>query len=430
MPAKKNTLVAQMQDEIAELKIQLFEAREAIEAIRTGQIDAFILEGESGKELYTLKTADHAYRIIVEKMGQGAVTLDADGLIHYCNSQFASMIEESLTTIIGMKFENFVKEDQKQSFSNLFQQAWEQNETGECILQAKSRTVPVQLSMTSIDMSGINALSIIVTDLSNQKIHQQLLEDNNRALEQANHSLELSNHDLQQFASVASHDLQEPLRKIQMFSTLIKSSGENIAAENLKYLDKILDSAARMKALIIDVLQYSKLSAKDAGFEPTNLLALVNEALLDFELIIAEKKAVISLSNLPDIEANPGQMRQLFHNIISNALKFSRDELAPVLEISATIVADKSFDSPPVAEGQFCILRFRDNGIGFDSKYQSLIFSLFERLHSKDRFEGTGIGLAIAKKITEKHNGLITTRSHEGSGAEFLILLPMTQVKN
>jgi signal transduction histidine kinase len=140
-----------------------------------------------------------------------------------------------------------------------------------------------------------------------------------------------------------------------------------------------------------------------------------------------EKNATITIGDLQDIDINRGQMRQVFQNIISNALKFSKNERPPVIQIRSARIASKSFDSDEQEDGPYCFISIKDNGIGFDQKYVANIFSLFERLHSKDEYEGTGIGLAITKKIVEKHNGLITARSEEGKGAEFIIVLPINQ---
>jgi light-regulated signal transduction histidine kinase (bacteriophytochrome) len=270
-------------------------------------------------------------------------------------------------------------------------------------------------------------LSIILTDLTSQKEAQKLLEKNNEELEEANTALEISNHDLQQFASVASHDLQEPLRKIHIFSNLLRDRQKNLSPDSEKFLEKIIDSSDRMKTLIIDILNYSKLSANDHPLECIDLNDLVNELLEDFELIIEEKKAVINVADLPCVDVNKGQMRQVFQNIISNALKFSVPGKPPVINITATRLKEKSFESEKEEEGPYCMVSLQDNGIGFDEKYLANIFALFERLNSKDRYEGTGIGMAIAKKIIEKHNGLITAQSTEGQGAVFKIILPMVQ---
>lgn len=424
--------IAALQAELEELRHQLFEAQETIYAIRTGQIDALVVNGENGHELYTLKTADQSYRVFIERMAEGAVTLNNEGIVLYCNTQFASLLNIPISQVTGTSFLDFIPPEGKRNFKRIFDNCWKNDCKEEVVLETADLEIPVQLSLTALEFNNdTTVLSVLVTDLTLQKRTQQQLEQQNAQLAEMNHELELSNHDLQQFASVASHDLQEPLRKIMMFSNLLKDQNKGVISEDSKrYLDKIVNSTKRMKTLILDVLSYSRLSADDNKFELVNLQEIVKELLEDFELIIEEKGAVVTVGDLPVIEANRGQIRQVFQNIVSNALKFSRPDLAPVIEINAVSLAEKAFDSEMQPEGPYCLLSIKDNGIGFDLKYLDHIFALFERLHSKDSYEGSGIGLSITKKIIEKHDGLVDARSSAGDGAEFLLLLPVSQEKN
>jgi PAS domain S-box-containing protein len=427
MLKKEPTYNEALETELAELRHQLEEANETIEAIRTGQIDALVVQSENGHQLYTLKSADQSYRVLIEKMSEGAVTLNEAGVILYSNSQYASMVNMPLSQVIGLPFDEFIAPENKSGFSELFRECWDHDCKGEVMLLAGEKRVPVQLSLTKLDLQDGVSLSIILTDLSSQKAAQLQLKQNVEQLAAINEALESSNHDLQQFASVASHDLQEPLRKIQVFSHLLKEKQTELTPEANHYLEKIIDSSARMKTLIIDILNYSRLSARDAPNEKVNLNNLLKDLKDDFELTINEKSAELHVMGmLPVIEVNKGQIRQVFQNIISNGLKFSQPGLAPVITVEAKRIREKSFDSPDDADGPYCMITINDNGIGFDEKYMDHIFALFERLHSKDKYEGTGIGLAIAKKIIDKHNGLITAKSREGRGASFMIILPMS----
>jgi PAS domain S-box-containing protein len=416
-----------LEREVEELRLQLEEANDTIEAIRTGQVDALVVHGEDGHQLYTLKSADQTYRVFIEKMTEGAVTLSPNGLILYCNSQFAHMVNLPLSNVIGLSFEQFVAPDNKRQYKDLFTSCWAADCKGEITLLDGDERTPVQLSLTTLELQEGVALSIILTDLTAQKEAQKQLRHNNEKLEEINEALEASNHDLQQFASVASHDLQEPLRKIHIFSNLIKENGIELTAESRKYLEKIIVSSSRMKTLIIDILNYSRLSSNDHTMECVDLNELVKELLEDFELIIEEKGALIEKGELPCIDVNKGQMRQVFQNIISNALKFSKRGKSPEIRIDSKIIGDRSFESEESSDGDYCLVTITDNGIGFDEKYVANIFTLFERLNSKDKYEGTGIGLAIAKKIIDKHNGLITATSMEGHGTQFKIVLPLKQ---
>jgi PAS domain S-box-containing protein len=418
--------INQMQAEIEELRQQLYEATETIEAIRTGQVDALVVNDGSGHQLYTLKTADQAYRVFIENMAEGAVTLNKDGIIMYCNSNFARIVSCPLSLVIGQAFEDFVTEDNKQRFHELFTLSWSHDNKEEMSVHCDGADVPVQLSFTALQLDDGVALSVIITDLTSVKKTQLQLENNNRQLAAINKALEVSNHDLMQFASVASHDLQEPLRKVDIFSSLLLSKASSaLDKEAIAYVEKITAAVKRMKVLITDVLNYSKLSSGHNEFQLIDLNELARETLNDFELVIKDKNAVITINPLPVLNGNKGQIRQVFQNIFSNALKFSKPNEPVNISVTSRKVAEKSLTAREDANGQYCIISIKDNGIGFDEKYLSNIFALFERLHTKDKYEGTGIGMAITKKIIEKHNGLINAISSIGNGAEFLLLLPL-----
>ena len=181
-----------------------------------------------------------------------------------------------------------------------------------------------------------------------------------------------------------------------------------------------------MARLINDLLDYSRLSVSSL-YKPTDLNAIFEELLADFDELILNIGATIDMNVLPTVEVIPGQIRQVFQNLISNALKFTRPSVAPVLKIESDLVASKDIDAPSSSEGDYCRIVLTDNGIGFDEKFLERIFIIFQRLNNKDSYEGTGIGLAIAKKIIEKHDGIISARSAENQGARFIIILPLVQ---
>lgn len=274
-------------------------------------------------------------------------------------------------------------------------------------------------------------------EVERRKAAQEALEKANGQLEdkvrertkelvQINKALEASNTELQQYASVASHDLQEPLRKIITFAGLLGERYLTDKPEAQPYLQKVMASSNRMRSLINDLLNYSKLSAGSL-FVPTDLNAVLSETLSDLEILIREKEARILADDLPEADVIPGQMRQIFQNIIGNALKFTRPGVAPEINVWGDRTAKRSFDGASDAGGRYLRLYIRDNGIGFNPEFLGKIFTLFQRLHGRNEYEGTGIGLAIVRKIVEKHHGLITAVSKEGEGATFMILLPLKQ---
>jgi two-component system CheB/CheR fusion protein len=236
--------------------------------------------------------------------------------------------------------------------------------------------------------------------------------------------LEASNHDLQQFASIASHDLQEPLRKILIFANMLRDRhAKDLPADSLKYLHKIISSSQRMRSMASDILNYSSLSTNPQAFDEVSLEAVIAEILDDYELLLQERNVEVIVEELPVVEGNRAQIKQVFQNLISNSIKFSRSDQPPVIRI---------FCSPPhcaskAGEAALCHVVVADNGIGFEKEYQERIFSLFERLNNKDQYEGSGIGLSITRKIIERHHGRISAESTPGEGARFTISLPVKQ---
>jgi len=278
-------------------------------------------------------------------------------------------------------------------------------------------------------MLDITEIKTATEEIARQKeVLEEKVVERTQQLQQLNEALETSNHDLQQFASIASHDLQEPLRKIHMFSRAVMDQCNGATAGDIKsYFEKIIRSTDRMRALIIDILNFSRLSADVTDYVRTDTRKMLADILEDFELSIREKKATITIVDLPELDLIPGQYRQVLHNLLSNSLKFSRPDVPPRITIGSVRVRDKSFASPPDPEGTCYRFTLTDNGIGFEEKFAETIFKLFQRLHPKDRFEGTGIGLAITKKIIERHNGIITAHSREGEGTRFDWILPLEQ---
>jgi len=229
---------------------------------------------------------------------------------------------------------------------------------------------------------------------------EKKVEERTAELKKANKELETSNAELQQYAFIASHDLQEPLRKIITFSQIVKERFVSNKSEAVQYMKRIIASSERMRTLINDLLNYSKLSAA-LEFVNFPLNSIIQETITDLELSIKEKEAKLDVVQLPSIEIMPDQMRQVFQNLISNALKFSRPNMHPEIRIWSDFTAEKSANSKPVEKGDYCRIYISDNGIGFNEQYLEKIFTMFQRLHGRAEYEGTGIGLSIVKKIIE-----------------------------
>ena len=290
----------------------------------------------------------------------------------------------------------------------------------------------MRLNARQIDNQQLILLAIEdITEKENEKNEifesKKLLEEKTKSLAEAITRLEQSNQNLEQFAYVASHDLQEPLRKIKTFADRLQTTArlDKFNDEEKLFLNKIVEASNRMSILINELLSFSKLS-NIQNFVETDLNEIYSTAFKDLELVIQQKKAIINTEHLPVVHAIPLQMSQLFYNLINNALKFSRDNIAPVLTISCTMINKKEKNAHPDLNNEldYYKILFSDNGIGFKQEMAEKIFDIFQRLVSRSEYPGTGIGLAICRKIVVNHNGIIFATSKENEGTVFNVILP------
>jgi PAS domain S-box-containing protein len=281
------------------------------------------------------------------------------------------------------------------------------------------------------EVRGINGFLLNSRDITERKLYEKSLRNYARRLKR-------SNRELQDFAFVASHDLQEPLRKVQAFGDRLKTKyGESLEKEGIDYLERMQSASVRMQTLINDLLSFSRVTTKAKPFKKVDLTKIVKGVLSDLELKIEETNAEIIIENLPEIDADKTQMRQLFQNLIGNALKFQRPDKSPLIKIYTEKNSGNKIDpihltfEPEIENGKvpegFCRIYIEDNGIGFDEKYSDRIFKVFQRLHGNNNYKGSGVGLAICRKIVEHHNGSITAHGVLNKGAKFLITLPVQQ---
>ena len=259
------------------------------------------------------------------------------------------------------------------------------------------------------------------------KKHTVELRDVNKKLVLQNEELVKMNKELEAFAYVSSHDLQEPLRKIQIFTDrILDKERQNLSAKGTSYFNLIFDAAQRMQKLIEDLLTFSRLSTTERKFKTTDLNDIVDKVKTDFKDILEERNATIETNELCEVDVVEFQFQQLMHNLVSNALKFSKPDVPPVIKIDAKIATGSSLKPKNlVPNKKYCHMTFSDNGIGFEKKFRDTIFEVFKKLHSKDEYPGTGIGLATVKKIVSNHNGIITATSKLDKGTTFDIYFPV-----
>jgi two-component system, NtrC family, sensor kinase len=259
--------------------------------------------------------------------------------------------------------------------------------------------------------------------LEREAVERERASDELRAI---TNKLESSNRELQDFASVASHDLQEPLRKIRAFGDrLTARHAQALGPEGADYIRRMQNAAGRMQVLIDDLLTLSRVQSKAQPFQEVDLKQVAVDVLSDLETRIADAEASVNIGELPRIDADPTQMRQLLQNLIGNALKFRRPGLAPRVDVDATVEPASSPD--PAGNGHIARITVADNGIGFEERFLDRIFTVFQRLHGRNEYEGTGIGLAVCRRIAERHGGSITARSIPGEGSTFIVTLPVHQ---
>lgn len=551
---KENPGKEALSQEVQRLRQELEEARAVLHAIHHHQVDALVVAKPEGNAVYTLQGANRTYRILIETLNEGTVIVSADGTILFCNSRFVDMVKESSFAVIGSSMVGFLASGEKALFTALLEQGMRDSARGESRLKAKDgSTVPVYLSLNSLQMEEMQGACLIATDLTEQKRNEEIvaagqlaqtildqaahvivvcdeagwiiktsrrahalcsqnpifqhfdamfklepdggagpgttetaaekafsiatvlegkavkgqqmsLVNGNRRyhllvnagplfssqdriigavvtltdvteiheaqekLRRAHDELELRveertaeltavNQELQEFAFIASHDLQEPLRKIQSFGDrLAAKQAAVLSPEGKDYLARMQKAARRMRGLIEDLLSYSRIKTQAQPFASVDLAGVVREVIEDLEVRVEQVGAQVIVEWLPVIEADFLQMRQLFQNLIGNALKFHGKE-KPLVQIRGEFLE---------GSGQ-CRITVEDNGIGFDEQYLERIFTPFQRLHGRSAYEGTGMGLAICKRIVDRHKGDIKGKSKPGAGAVFIVQLPVKQ---
>lgn len=316
----------------------------------------------------------------------------------------------------------------------LYKNRYESQEDRQFILQSLFATNILGLLLSLVIFLAVYRSSRRVSALyaqieqANSELEEKV-EERTYALQQYSDELQRSNRELEEFAFVASHDLQEPLRKIRAFGDrLLKKYSEALGDTGADYIARMHAASERMSHLIDDLLSFSRVTTQQKPFEPVALNDVMKGVQEDLEYAIEDSGATIEARDLPQIDADPSQMGQVFMNLIGNSLKFRRPDTAPVIKVYSEPVAAEDVPEDEGEETREWIrLVFSDNGIGFDTQYNDRVFNLFQRLHGRNEYAGTGIGLALCRKIVERHGGSIIAESEVGVGTQFIIIMPTTQ---
>jgi PAS domain S-box-containing protein len=371
-----------------------------------------VLEMHVQARTLELQKLQRRYESILNSAGEGIYGLDLSGKTVFVNPAAAKLTGWRVDEVVG------------KTEAEVFRPACPVAEPGQAehsheqIFHRKDGSAfPVEYMRTPIkENNRLVGEVVIFKDITERKRTEDALA--RKAAELAR-----SNAELEQFAFVASHDLQEPLRKIQAFGDRLKTKVDAVQlTEGRDYLERMQSAAARMQTLINDLLTFSRVISASQPFVPVDLNAVVKGVLSDLEVRIEQTKAQVEVGQLPTLEADPMQMRQLVQNLIGNALKFQPPGQAPHVKIQGQV---RKKPLPDGGEEELCELVIQDNGIGFDEKYLDKIFAVFQRLHGRTEYEGTGVGLAVCRRITDRHGGTITAHSKPGEGATFVVSLPL-----
>lgn len=358
---------------------------------------------------------------------EGILLTNEEGLILHSNKSAEKMFGYETDELIGQKIEILipqrVRHNHVSSRENFNKQPSPRSMGAGMNLFAKRKDdseFAVEISLSPYTKNDETFVIAFIIDITVRKKIEDEVKEKKKELELLAMNLKESNKELENFAYISSHDLQEPLRKIQSFGDRLKTvDGENFSEKGKDYLERILNASARMQNLISDLLAFSRLSNKDQVLSKFDLNEIMESVLSDLEVNIEKTGTKINVEKLPTIDAEPTQIRQLFQNLISNAIKFRKEDESPVINI---------YSKPSETKDKTIDIFFEDNGIGFNEKYLDKIFNIFQRLEGQ-KYEGSGMGLAICRKIALFHGGDLTAESEVGKGSTFIVTLAIKQTK-
>lgn len=415
-PAKTN---AQLAAENAELRASLAEAEETLRAIRSGEVDAIVVTGAQGEQIYSLEGADHSYRVLVEEMSEGALIVAADGTVLSANPRFAEMVGLASGQVVAADVSRWIVPELRTALQALLEESGPGRFRGESVLVTEAGTVmPIGVSASRLGWSDMpGCLGLVVSDITQIKRAEAQVRKTNASLESlVEHrtaELKAVNEELEAFAYSVAHDLRTPLRAIDGLSLLLlEDYTDKLDEEGLDSLRRVRDAAQRMGQLIDDLLMLSRVTRSSLVIEAVDLSAIAHAAAAALRQAAPDRPVDLSIAAGMVARGDAGLIRIVIENLLSNAWKFTGKQAAPRIE----------FDAQHGSGEQ--VYRLRDNGVGFDMAYADKLFLPFQRLHAGSEFPGTGVGLATVKRIITRLGGQVRAEGAEGRGATFYFSLP------
>jgi signal transduction histidine kinase len=421
--------IEQLREEAAGLRARLDEANETLRAIQIGEVDAVLVHGSKGEQLYTLKGADEPYRVLIEEMNQGAVTLSAKGLILYCNRRFADLLKTPIEEIVGLDFSAFVALSEQAGFAALLEAARMEGSAAEITLCAGDLSeVPLQLALSPLPAEFAAAICLVATDISESRKREKAkdirsegeIRELNAGLEQRvierTAQLEVAVKEIASFSYSVSHDLRAPIRAMDGYSRImLEDYGEKVDEEGRRVLKIIRSEAKRMGDLVDDLLAFSRLSREPMVASEVDMTALAKSVFESLAALERDRELQLALRPLPVIKGELAMLRQVWVNLLSNAIKFTKGREVAQIEIGAETTDAEQ------------IYYVKDNGAGFDMRFVGKLFAVFQRLHTEQEFPGTGVGLAIVQRVIARHGGRVWAEGKTNEGATIYFAIPKTK---
>jgi PAS domain S-box-containing protein len=416
--------------EIDELKNRLSESKDTLEAIRTGTVDALVVSDEQDEKIFTLQNVDYSYRVMVENMNEGAVTLSKDGLIVFTNKAFSNLARREMSALVGVRFSDILPISLHDGFSSFLKDCTVGPQRGEfSIVDTQGGTTPASISATIFEIGGRQNVCLIVGDLGERKNAERKLrnayeavekkvDERTLALQKVNNELAVANKELESFSYSLSHDLRAPLRAMNGFSSiLLKDYSDKLDAEGQDFLHRIISGADTMNELIDDMLSLANISRQEMSLQEIDLSDIAETIVNTLRRAEPERKVDVGIAQEIKASGDARLMNIALSNLINNAWKYSSKTPDARIEFGAMEKDDEK------------VYFVRDNGAGFDMTQAHRLFAPFHRLHSESQFPGTGIGLAIVNRVILRHGGRIWGESEIGKGATFSFTLSFDKRK-